>query len=419
MKRKNMASYSGDNWEEEGMGPDAHIAGPWHAPLTFVTLLTVALASLIMAFATKGIDSRPAWLLALTFAVPSAVLMITVFLIEKATGAMTPSVSRRYQAGLAAAVVVMSGCIGYFGQVTNVEAKQVGKAWSDVIIILDKSSSMKEQYNGQAKDEMAMQAVHSLLEQMGDEVQVGLVIDRGSTEYGSTSVAIGSLTQAHRDELLQEVNKTAYGNTYFDVAIQGALSMIPAGYETGELAIIMVTDGNCPITTSLFQNRLTNGGISFHYIRIGAEENEDLTAMAVATGGMSLDVANESELFDSMKEITSREVTTYDALRDIGLSSQAQTVVGILMLALGILLGISLTVMFSVQGQKRFQLILSPLMAVLSFGVLAFSSPYIASPVIRETIAFSLLGIVVMRKNRSGGSHQNTTVISPAEDTDW
>ena len=70
---------------------------------------------------------------------------------------------------------------------------------------------------------------------------------------------------------------------------------------------------------------------------------------------------------------------------------------------LGILIGVTLTIMFSLQGQRRLQTFLSPAMAVLAFLLLAFGKSIISTPWVREAVAFSMLGVVLMRSNRVDG----------------
>ena len=68
---------------------------------------------------------------------------------------------------------------------------------------------------------------------------------------------------------------------------------------------------------------------------------------------------------------------------------------GALLLVLGLLCGFSLMIMFSVQGQFRFQVILSALMGICAFLLLNFGRYLGISPAwICEGLAFSLFGLV-------------------------
>lgn len=137
----------------------------------------------------------------------------------------------------------------------------------------------------------------------------------------------------------------------------------------------------------------------------------------------TLETVEETEIQEVTEEIT--ELVYSDALRDINKSQKAMVVTGVLLLALGILIGFSLTIMFSLQGQKRFQMILSPLMAILAFLLLVFGDRLIPAEENRwilEGIAFSLLGIVLMRSNSGtiqrakGITGSYESVSSPADE---
>ena len=89
-----------------------------------------------------------------------------------------------------------------------------------------------------------------------------------------------------------------------------------------------------------------------------------------------------------------------------------------LLLLQGALCGFSLMMMYSVNGQFRFQTILSPLMGISAFLLLNFGRHLGISPAwICEGIAFSLFGIVFMRENQSGGTGKQMTKQTKANAT--
>ena len=76
----------------------------------------------------------------------------------------------------------------------------------------------------------------------------------------------------------------------------------------------------------------------------------------------------------------------------------------VLLIIQGLLCGFALKIMFSVQGQFRFQTILSPLMGLAAFLILNFGRfAGIAPAWICEGAAFSVLGCVFMRENLNTG----------------
>ena len=76
----------------------------------------------------------------------------------------------------------------------------------------------------------------------------------------------------------------------------------------------------------------------------------------------------------------------------------------VLLIIQGILCGFALKIMFSVQGQFRFQTILSPAMGLLAFLLLNFGRNVGIAPAwLCEAIAFSTFGLVFMRENMNTG----------------
>ena len=73
----------------------------------------------------------------------------------------------------------------------------------------------------------------------------------------------------------------------------------------------------------------------------------------------------------------------------------------------GLSLGVCISLMLSLKGQFRIQYIISPLMGLLAFVLLKFiwdNNDIMTTWWLKEGIAFSLLGIVLMNRNRSRGA---------------
>lgn len=413
----------GTKKQESGKGVSA---GSWDAGMTAAALLAVVIVSFLVAFLTKDVPSRPLWLLFLSFAAPVAALMLAVFLKEKFAPSMTPSSSRKAQLIMAVCTVIAAGLVGCFCQVSNVEAQGektvvTHDGWSDVLIILDKSGSMTL-FSGSGDgtlDRMATNAVVDLVSRMDESTRVGMLIDVGWTEnnVGSDVVPlekrvlpISELNESHRKKLTTLARCRTAVNEHFPRAFEVACDMIDA-YDgrDGGLSIIVISDGDdCTgaFRAEDFAGRLKDRGVKVFYLYVVPENSTEMERLASMTGGESIYVNNLSDLTGKMQEVTKvpvYEVIYKDALRDIDESDTARVVTGILLAVLGVLIGITLLVMFSLQGQKRFQVVLSPLMAILAFAVLAFGKGIIPVAWVREGIAFSLLGVVLMRKNRTSG----------------
>jgi len=408
-----------DNFETEQQNTDGNVKGNWDVLMTLAALAATSAAAFLMAYLTKDIPTRPIWLLAICFAAPVAALMLAVFLKEKVSSSMTPSTSRKAQFLLAGSCVLAAALIGCFCQVTNHEAKETRvetEGWNDLLIVLDKSGSMTGNYN-----KAATNAVISLLNKMDDHSQVAMLIDVDwQTSLDSRKIDLGPLSQ-QRDELIQLAQHKTSGTSDFTKAFQTVQNMLKNYHSEGKnISVLLVSDG-IDITGKFrandFSQWFKDREVKVNYLYVDPKYEKEVEKLALSTKGSSIDVSNLDQITNQMQklvQVTTYEVIHKDALRDIRDSDSAKTVVGILFALMGVLLGVSLTVMFSLQGQKRFQLILSPLMAILSFVILAFGHQTISVPWIREGIAFSLLGIVIMRSNKGYGYRARTNPISPS-----
>lgn len=434
-----MSEWDDNFSQNPGNEKTKEAKGSWDALLTVFALAATTAVSFLVSWLTRDIGSRPVWMLGGSFAAPAAALMGSVLLKEKIWPAMTPASSRKAQIGLSFCTIAAAAVVGCFCLISNTQLDSIqtvaGEGWSDVLIILDKSGSM----DTGLRDKKATEAVTELIRRMDDSAQVGLLIDVGWEEnnFGEfcvplfqRQVQIAPLTATQRNELTKKAEMPTYLNENFPMAFQTACEMLE-NYtgENGKISILMVSDGeDCTeeFRAADFADRLNEMGVQVNYIYVAPDYSEEVVKLAEKTGGSSFFVENLDELQGQMQKMVSVPVytTVYkDALRDIQESETAKTVTGILLFLLGGLIGFSLLIMLSVQGQKRFQMILSPVMALLSFLLLAFGSGLIPTPWIREGIAFSLLGVVVMRKNNECGSSRHAARQKPAApdtlDPDW
>ncbi len=400
----------------------AAASGKWNAAQTIVAFFSVTLAATAVAWLTRNVESRPIWMLACCFAVPVLTLMASVMLVEKVSNAMTPQTSRGAQMGLAAATVVVAGLVGLFCQVTNVEAQQVvsvvGTGWQDAIIVMDKSGSMLG-----TRDTKATEAVRQLLAQMDDSVSVGFV---AYDHQVRGSVPMGKLTGEHKQAIMTMAQIEPDGGTDFSEALTAAMNMIQQAADAdNHVSIIFVTDGfdGSWFTADQFLADMKKEKVTLNYIRVGdADENTEMATLAKETGGKNIQTTDIATLKEDMAKTiqeTIPRVVRFDALRDIEKSDKAKIVMGLLLALLGILIGVTLTIMFSRQGQKRAQLLISPLMAVLAFVILTYGKQLIPEGWLREAIAFSCFGVVVMKKNAMDDHFKPVAKKTVSENDDW
>ena len=400
----------------------AAASGKWNAAQTIVAFFSVTLAATAVAWLTRNVESRPIWMLACCFAVPVLTLMASVMLVEKVSNAMTPQTSRGAQMGLAAATVVVAGLVGLFCQVTNVEAQLVvsvvGTGWQDAIIVMDKSGSMFD-----TSDTEATKAVRQLLAQMDDSVSVGF---GAYNDKVLDSVPMGKLTGEHKQAIMTIAQIEPDGGTNFSAALTAAMNMIQQAADAdNHVSIIFVTDGfdgSC-FTADQFLADMQKEKVTLNYIRVGeVDENTEMARLAKETGGKNIQTTDIATLKEDMAKTiqeTIPRVVRFDALRDIDKSDKAKIVMGLLLALLGILIGVTLTIMFSRQRQKRAQLLISPLMAVLAFVILTYGKQLIPEGWLREAIAFSCFGVVVMKKNAMDDHFKPVAKQTVSENDDW
>lgn len=447
-----MSEWNEFDFDKPNQHARARTSGPLCWGMTITAFLAVTAVSFLVAYLTRYTEENPArpfWILAICFSAPVAALMLAVYLKEKIHPSMTPSSSRKAQLMLAAASVLLAASIGALCNVTNeqagerkvrkevpvqkqvsvkkqvpVQKQEIKEGWSDLLIIMDKSYSMDDGF----RDPVCTRAVIDLMNDMDDDTQAALLLDH-SWNGGETKYHIEFATLSKNREQIQEMARTAaHGTTHFAEALEYACGMVERYQSSGrEMAVLYLNDGYDSFEPETFAKRLMAKNVKFYYIYVGDNFSKEMESLAKQTGGRSIDASKLDNLKEDMKEIVQtetlvtvevmdtvevmemQEVTEetielvyVDALRDISKSTRAMIVTGVLLLVLGVVIGFTLTIMFSLQGQKRFQLILSPLMAMLAFLLLVFGNkviPALEQRWILEGIAFSLLGIVMMRSN--------------------
>lgn len=423
--------------EAPGHAPDSG-KGRWHAALTLCTFPATAAVAFLLARLTGNVESRPVWMLALLFAAPVLMLMFTSMMTEIFGDSMNPTETRRLQALLACACVLLAGAAGCLTYLTNTKATHeevtevTENAWSDTLIILDKSGSMAYVTDdGKNLNDYATKAVKELVEMMDESCRVGLLIDVGWEENNDPDyqspieeriVPIATLDDTQKMRIRDMAEYPTLVNENFICAFDAAIEMLKeVGIGDNGAVILIISDGDdCTrrFQADQYSAVLQKMNVKVEYLYVIPDMSTEMVKLAQATGGRDLYVKDLSKLGDEMQEMTTvtvtrYETTHYDALRTINESSTSMVTVGILMPLTGAMIGVTLYLLFSRRGQFRVQLILSPLMGLLAFGLLAMGEVLIPMNWIREGIAFSLFGIVFMRKNSFSDRTQQTISDGP------
>ena len=391
-------------------------SGGWHWLLSIVAIVIVSALSMGMAYLTRTVEERPVWMMGLIFMVPTAALMIAVMMVEKATSAMTPSTSRRPQLILAIAATVATFIVACIcdliylqGFKTNpAPAQSVLSAYEAndrVILLHDSTLSMKE--NGSHEQEK--QTFQELMKALPDQIEVGLI-------SGEKRIPTQTLTAQHRRDLQTEIEREpAQGRLYYEELLEPVLKEVEKEGIRETTRVIILSDGRHPWSKAEEKDLLQRcqmDQIRIYCVQFGEDLPETLRKYALETGGAILQPQEAHQAIESMthvrfeEQVASAEVQEeirlqQDLIRNRDVSSKVITC--IMLVLEGLSLGICLSLMMSVTGQFRIQYFISPLMGVQAFVLLklVWSQENMAETWwIKEGISFSLLGIVLMARNR-------------------
>ena len=393
--------------------------GGLNIAMTATCFVAVTAVSFLTAWLLKDIV-RDFWLMGLTFAAPFAALMCSAMTVEKATGRMTPITSRNAQMICILVTVVAAFVIGCLAELLHqpVVVQHVEPEY-DYVIVVDKSSSMD--YNN--LEEPSRQAINGLIDNMEDMNNVGIVAF-GSGLKNNTQ-PIRPLDDEQRRRIKALVNRPADSGTNFSEAMSDTMQLIEAMPErTRTVRIILVTDGDAANgsfsefnTWAERLNSQTPGKkqIELCAIQLGAAPMLSMVKDAVKkTGGTIYDQVQVDELAKQLQTLKNTLVVP-EPVDTLKATYAGQTADGkpntpymimtcVLMILQGFLCGFALKIMFSYQGQFRFQTILSPLMGLCAFLLLNFGRHLGIAPAwICEAIAFSVFGLVFMRENLTTG----------------
>ena len=418
--------------------------GNLNTGMTIGCFLAVVAVSFLVAWLMKD-TARSFWAMGLTFAAPFAALMISALLVENATGRMTPQCSRNAQRICVLVTVAAALVIGCMSELLHqpVIIERVEPEY-DYLIVVDKSGSMV--YGG--LEEPSQKALHELIEYMEDGNNVGIVAFASEVAGEQDIVPLDDEQRARIGAVIDFENKVSstydaatqtthyVGNgTNFSDAMSCAVKLIERMPDRNRtIRIILVTDGDDASVGNFKefnewaskQNNRYAGvkQVELCAFQLGEVPMLDMVKEAVnLTGGTIYDHVQIDELAPQLQTLK-KTIVVPEPVDTLKATYAGQTADGkpntpymiltcILLILQGLLCGIALKVMFSVEGQFRFQTILSPLMGLAAFLLLNFGRYIGIAPAwLCEAIAFSGFGLVFMRENLNTGrniTRQNTT----------
>ena len=408
--------------------------GGWHHIMTLVCFVTVAALSFLMAWLTKDIVNRPFWMIGAIFTVPTLGMFAAAMMVEQKTSAMTPNTSRKSQYLVALIAVLGTFAVGCLCDIIYqrttmdqiiknwAEAHPPEKVYSDIVLMVDKSTSLED--NGM--DTANRKAIKEWVNDMDDKARVGIVVFSGHVHK---EVPINALSE-NRKLIGNAVDVNTEGYTNFDISLYHAFRLIDdaeSGRAPGRTTqIIAITDAEAdlyPKVMEAYAQLARDKNVAFSIVHLAHDVPADnpLMKLAAATGGTgtSVGVSELSRYFEGIQNAEEPDWNTYYAeLRRSGevdfdlirVSDPAANLLCGIMLGLeGLTIGLCLMLMLSVRGQKRIQPLISVVMAAIAFVLLKVVGPGIG-PVegnprlemqqwLLEGISFSLLGIVFMNRN--------------------
>ena len=445
-----------DEWADDGLPTGkpsskrggkgkSDYTGQLNVSMTLSCLIAVTTVSFLIAWLFRN-TVRSFWEMGLTFAVPFAALMGASLVTERATGKMTPQCSRNAQTICALVTVITAFIIGSLadGLHQPVIVEKIEPEY-DYLIVMDKSGSMVFS----DLDEPSRKALHELIDGMEEENKIGIVafgsevigsqdilpLDKEQRKKISDVIDIPIKTWIETDEYTGG-KYTAGDGTDFSVAMENAQSLIEHMPERNkDIRIILVTDGDDQsdgnfIKFSSWASQINSQSADKQRIELSAIQLGDIPMLQMVkeavskTGGTIYDNVKTADLARQLQSLKNTIVTpepvdtlkaTYAGKTADGKPNTPYMILTCVLLILqGVLSGFALKIMFSVQGQFRFQTILSPLMGLGAFLLLNFGRYIGIAPAwLCEGIAFSAFGLVFMRENLNTG--RNVTVTSNSQ----
>lgn len=435
---------TGDGGFSSGTGSggkkQTRYGGSWFFPLTLLGLALVGGLAILMCFLTRGVKDRPLWMMGLIFMVPAGAMFFSAMLLEFKTGVMTPSTSRRPQVIVAVVATLLTflvGCIFdaiyLYGFIRN--------AGVNFVLAVDRGDTVGwaayDAEGSPTRGEELNACAQRLLAKMPSYTDVGLI----TFEWEPGNVyPIQKANKAYKEAFPTMIQGGgAYGVSYYN-AIDKALAMVEQANNKLPTRIIILTGGNEAVylldnngdvhdeianqqayrdhtvahaaSRNALIERLKAAGCTVFVVSPKGEITDGLREIVTATGGLSVSIAEA----DTVPQFVSIISIDGDMLRANTLPAKVLT--GIMLLLEGLVVGFSLSIMLSVSGQKRAQMIISPLMGILCFVMVKLLGTPENNPVnmwwLWEGLSFLPLGVIFMT-----GNDNISGPVTPINSNDW
>ena len=372
----------------------------WHGSLTFLSLLLVGGLSFLMAFLTKDVPDRPVWMVGLIFMVPAGAMFLSAMLMEFSQGAMTPSTSRSSQVKVAVAATLATMVIGCACDAVYLYGGYVGDSSDNLLFIIYEPNAS----GNTSTDRAVMDVLDDLYQRSAGKVETGLFVFDYEKDQNNKVIPLATFTDDQRNKMYraliegQQLQYTPYGLEY-------GYQMAEACENKKPTRIIIISEGLLYYTNEETVDDLLKNHIRLYFMGQG-EADEVLKDRVIGSGGQIISGFDATNVLENLRTFTKMDG---DMVRSD--TASADILTGIMLLLEGLVIGIGLMLLLSLRGQKRFQVILSPVMAGLAFLVLKVIPLDSLDQWIKEGIAFSALGLVFMTRNFAPGRQ----TVQPAE----
>lgn len=421
MRMNDFDGFSGNmtgsfsSFDPQPVQPSKPVAQGWHWMLSLFSFVLVAGLSFLMAFLTRNVAERPIWLMGLIFMVPAGAMFLAALILEFSTGAMTPAIIRGAQVKIAALAIAGTLLVGCVCDAIYLHGGFVGDSADNLVFLVYERNPTVNSPTNQA----VMKVMEDLHKRSGDKVQVGLYLfdfrnNVNNNEKKDSVVEMAPFTQEQHQKMYEALVLGKKGDTV-GYGHERAYEMVEASGTDRPTRIIFICESGITYGTASYTQkewdrdlaRLAQSNISIYFMGHG-KPNDGMYYMAEHSGGKVITEYGADSILDQLQAITKSEG---DMLR--ANTRSAAVLTGIMLAMEGIVIGLGLMLLLSVQGQKRFQVILSPLMAIGAFLLLKVLPVQGLVPGwMLEGAAFSLLGVVFMKRNYRG-KEANTPVRPP------
>ena len=395
--------------------PQRSSSGKWFWPLTLLSAALVGGLSFLMAWLTKDIQDRSVWLMGLIFMVPAGAMFFSAMLLEFSTCAMTPSVSRSSQLKVAIAATLATFLVACLCDGIYLFGGFAGDS-SDNLIFLDYEQEIT---GNSATDQAVMKILDDLYVKSGTRVETALFMFSFSNmdTENNTVIPMKAFTKEHLEEMREALieGKTKQSSFYgIDYAYEMAESSTN-GKPTRIIAICDTPIDYDPGTTRKdweeVVERLKAGKITLYFMGKG-KTDEGIRYITENSGGILVSGYDADNVLENLRTFVRADG---DMVRTD--TTSARILSGTMLILEGIVIGLGLMLLLSYHKQKRFQVILSPIMGILAFLLLKiFPRPEHMDQWVLEGIAFSLFGLVFMTQNHVAGKRRDS--IASREDKD-